>query len=88
MRKHVLPIYLIAFLFPTAPIRAQDAREVAVIDQRPWCLELIAGRSLHEGVDLEPHHAAMVAACAEQAAEKEEPASSRFALKKAASTDR
>ena len=51
-----------------APIGAQTVREAAVNKQLAWCPEqpnLIAVRGLQEGVDLEPHQAAVLAACAD-----------------------
>jgi hypothetical protein len=87
-----LPFLCIALAFAAAsPLGAQGAREVAMSKQWPWCPEqpnLVVRQSLQDGVDLEPHHAAMLAACAEQAAARGEPSSDRFALEMAATTDR
>ena len=49
-----------------APLGAQTVREAAVNKQLAWCPEqpnLIAIRGLQEGVDLESHQAAVLAAC-------------------------
>lgn len=51
-----------------APVSAQTVQEAAVNKQMVWCPEqptLIAVRGLQEGVDLEPHQAAVLAACAD-----------------------
>ena len=89
MNKHALPLCLMAFLVPVDPAWTHDARGVAMIEQRAWCPEqphLIARQSLQAGVDFEPHHAAVLVACTEQAA-MQEPSSDRFALEMAATTD-
>ena len=73
-----------------APVGAQGAREDAISTQGPWCPEQpdrIARQSLQDGVDLEPHHAAVLAACAEQAA-TEQASSALLALGVAAPKDR
>jgi hypothetical protein len=51
-----------------APAGAQTVREAALNKQLAWCPEhpnRIAVRGLQEGVDLEPHQAAVLAACAD-----------------------
>jgi hypothetical protein len=82
-------VWMILAFAAAAPLGAQDARQVAMSKQWPWCPEqphLIVRQSLQDGVDLEPHHAALLAACADQAA-REEPSSGRFALEFAVTTD-
>lgn len=76
-------------LAASAPFGTLGAQEVALSKQLSWCLEApspMARDSVQDGADLEPHHAAVLAACAEQAA-REEPSSNRFALE-TASMDR
>ena len=72
-----------------APVGAQTVRQAAVNKQLAWCPEqpnLSAVRGVQEGVDLEPHQAAVLAACAEQAA-KEGPSSGLLAIEMAATSD-
>jgi len=92
MTKH-LPNWVFCWMAlafaAAAPLGAQGTRDVAMSKQEPWCLEqpsLIARPSLQHRVDLEPHQAAVLAACVEQSA-REEPSSARFALEMAATTD-
>jgi hypothetical protein len=89
MFKRALVLCLMALLVPAEPIWAQGARDAARSTQWLWCPEqphLTLRPSLQEGVDLEPHHAAVLAACAEQTA-REEPSSARFALEMTATAD-
>ena len=93
MTRHLrqLTFVCIALAFAaTAPVGAQGAREDVITAQWPWCPEppnRIARQSLQDGVDLEPHYAAVLAACAEQAA-TEQSASALLALGVAAPKDR
>jgi uncharacterized protein (DUF1499 family) len=91
-KRLTLAFSWIALAFAAAaPLGAQGAREVAMSKQSPWCPEqpnLVVRQSLQDRVDLEPHHAAVLAACAEQAAARWEPPSDRFASEMAATTDR
>lgn len=76
-------------LAAAAPVGAQGARE-DISTQLPWCPEepnLIAGQSLQDDVDLEPHHTAVLAACAEQSA-RGQSSSALLGRELAASTDR
>jgi hypothetical protein len=93
MTRHLtqLTFVCIALAFAAAaPVGAQGTHEDVISTQWPWCPEQpnrIARQSLQDGVDLEPHHAAVLAACAEQSA-REQSASALLALGVAAPKDR
>ena len=93
MTEHLMKLAFVcvALAFAAAtPVSAQGAREDVISTQEPWCPEQpnrLAGPSLQDRVDLEPHHAAVLAACAEQSA-REQSSSALLALEVAASTDR
>ena len=90
-RPTQLTFVCIALAFAAAaPVGAQGAREGVISTQWPWCSEQpnhVARLSPQDGVDLEPHHAAVLAACAEQAAAEQSP-SALLALGVAASPNR
>jgi hypothetical protein len=93
MTRHLtqLTFVCIALAFAAAaPVGAQGTHEDVISTQWPWCPEQpnrIARQSLQDGVDLEPHYAAVLAACAEQSA-KEQISSALLALGVAAPKDR
>lgn len=85
-----LALFCTALAFAASgSIAATGQREGASREENAWCPaqpQLIARQSLKDGVDLEPHHAAVLAACAEQAA-WEAPSSARSTLDVAATSD-
>jgi hypothetical protein len=85
-----LALFCIAFTFAASgPIGATGQRDGASLEQNGWCPaqpQLVARQSLKDGVDLEPHHAAVLAACTEQAA-WEAPSAARSAVDVAATSD-
>jgi hypothetical protein len=93
MTEHLtkLAFVCIALAFAAdAPVGAQGAREDVISAQWPWCPEQVnrtARPSLQDGVDFEPHHAAVLIACAEQSA-REQSSSAVLALEVAAPKDR
>jgi hypothetical protein len=86
-----LTFVCIALAFAAVPpVAAQGAREDVIRTQWPWCPDVsqrIARQSWQDDGDLEPYHAAVLAACAEQAAAEQSP-SALLALGVAASPDR
>jgi hypothetical protein len=93
MTEHLMKLAFVSIALTfaaAAPVGAQGARVDVISTQEPWCPEQpnrIARQSLQDGVDLEPHHAAVLVACAEQSA-REQSSSALLALEVASSKDR